>query len=102
MAQAIPVEEPALEISALSSHGHAYLIPWTPTNAYGAAARARRGIFTLSGSGAGACANELEDEFEERCGGQKTKSRLMDGGRHLDSALEDAGARALEGVGPIQ
>ena len=29
-------------------------------------------------------------------------SRLMDGGRQMDSALEDAGARALEGVGPIQ
>ena len=30
------------------------------------------------------------------------KSKLMDGGRHMDPALKDAGARALEGVGPIQ
>ena len=96
-AQAIRVEESALDISALSLHGQPYLIA-----SYGATARARRGKFTLSGSGAGACANELEDEFEERCGGQKMKSRLMDGGRHMDPALKDAGARDLEGVGPIQ
>ena len=81
---------------------HAHLIAWTPRYAYGATARARRGIFTRSGSGAGACANELDDEFEERCGGQKMKSRLMDGGRHTDPSLKDAGARAQEGVGSIQ
>ena len=102
IAQAVRVEESALDIAALSLNGHAHLIVWTPRYAYGATARARRGIFTLSGSGAGACANELEDVFEERCGGQKMKSRLMDGGRDMDPALKDAGARALEGVGSIQ
>ena len=43
--------------------------------------------------------NEL-DEFEiEKCGGQKMKRRLKDGGRDTDPALKDAGPRALEGVG---
>ena len=46
-AQAIRVEEAALDISALSLHGHAHLITWTPRYAYGATARARRGVFTL-------------------------------------------------------
>ena len=72
--------------------------------AYGATARARRGTFTLSGGEARACANELEDEFEERCGSQKMKSRLMDGGRQMDMALKDAGRRAPERVaenGPV-
>ena len=62
----------------------------------------QRCVNTPSGSGAGACTNGLEDEFEERCGGQ---SRLMDGGRHADLALKDAGPRAVDGVtesGPIE
>ena len=96
MAQPIRVGESAIDISALPSHGHAHLMAWTQRCAYGATARARRGIFTLSGSEARACANELEDEFEERCGSQKMKSRLMDGGRQMDLALKDAGRRALE------
>ena len=37
----------ALDISALSLHGDAHLIAWTPRYAYGATARPRRGIFTL-------------------------------------------------------
>ena len=66
--------------------------------------------------------NELEDEFEERCGGQRMKSLLthggrrqigrqrqdQDGGRQMDLALKDAGPKVLEVVesktesGPIQ
>ena len=55
--------------------------------------------------------NELEDEFEERCGGQRMKSLLthggrrqtgrqrldQDGGRQVDLALKDAGPKAQEG-----
>ena len=113
MAKSIRVEVSDLDISALSLHGHAHLIAWTPRYAYGATARAREGKFTLSGSGAGACANELEDEFEiKRCGGQRMKSLLthagrrqigrqrqvQDGGRRVDPALKDAGTRAGNSV----
>ena len=56
----------------------------TPRYAYGATARAQRCIFTLSGGGASVCAGESE----KRCGGQKKKSKLMDGGRHMDLALK--------------
>ena len=91
MAQPIRAGESAIDISALPFHGHAHLMAWTQRYAYGATARARRGIFTLSGSGARACANELEDEFEERCGSQKMKGSLMDGGRQTDMAQKDAG-----------
>ena len=38
---------------------------WTPRYAYGATARGQRGTKTLSGRGANACANELEDEYKE-------------------------------------
>ena len=47
MAKSIRVEVSDLDISALSLHGHAHLIAWTPRYAYGATARAREGKFTL-------------------------------------------------------
>ena len=62
----------------------------------------REVYFTLSGSGEGACANELENEFGERCGGQKMKSRLTDGGRHTDPALKDTGLEGVTEVGQFQ
>ena len=60
--------------------------------------------------------NELEDEFEERCGGHRMKSLLthggrrqtgrqrldQDGGRQVDLALKDAGLKAQEGSGARQ
>ena len=42
--------------------------------------------------------NELENEFEiEKCGDQKKKSRLNDGGRQVDLARNSAGAKTPEG-----